>query len=169
MYIVQYNWFDVWSLYLLFNFDNTKIYIFVVDLTFCICLFFDSISHFLYFCFAQGQHGIIDFKAIKPDWEGYCNSMAKNGEWVDNIVVTATAHLLQRDIVIVTSSPQGVGSAEPLIRISCGSDLSREPFLLGHVWESHYQSLQRIGMFVYIVYEIILYHIKYKKIFEFDQ
>ena len=91
---------------------------------------------------------MIDFKAIKPDWEGYCNTMARNGEWVDNIVVTATAHLLQRDIVIVTSSPQGKGGAEPFTRISCRSVLPREPLLLGHVWESHYQSLQRIGMFV---------------------
>ena len=72
--------------------------------------------------------------------------MARNGEWADHIVIIATAYLLQRDIVIVTSSPQGMGSAEPFIRISCRSEVSREPLLLGHVWESHYQSLQRNGM-----------------------
>ena len=102
--------------------------------------------HFL--CVSQGQDGTIDFKAIKPDWEEYCNTMAKNGEWADHIVIIATAHFLQRDIVIVTSSPQGMGSAEPFIRISCRSELFREPLVLGHVWESHYQSLQRTGMLV---------------------
>ena len=106
----------------------------------------NNIEHFLFF--SQGQHGTIDFKAIKPDWEDYCNSMAKSGEWADHIVIIATAHLLQRDIVIVTSSPQGMDSAEPFIRISCKSELFREPILLGHVWESHYQSLQRTGMLV---------------------
>ena len=72
--------------------------------------------------------------------------MSKNGEWADHIVIIATAHLMQRDIIIVTSSPQGMDTTEPFITISCRSELSREPLLLGHVWESHYQSLQRTGM-----------------------
>ncbi|XP_072029369.1 uncharacterized protein [Amphiura filiformis] len=92
----------------------------------------------------QAQDGTIDFQAIHPDWERYCTSIARDGEWADHIVITATAHLLQREIVIVTSSPQGVDSAEPFIRISCNQDPSSiEPLLLGHVWECHYQSLMR--------------------------
>ena len=96
-------------------------------------------------CFPQGQEGVIDFKAIYPDWEAYCASMAKDGEWADHVVIIATAHLLQRDIIIVTSSPQGADSPEPFIRISCNIDSSNQPLLLGHIWESHYQSLQKIG------------------------
>ena len=95
----------------------------------------------------QAQDGPIDFQAIHSDWEGYCVTMATDKEWADHIVITATSHLMERDIVIVTSSPQGADSAEPFIRISCNaqSSSSRQPFLLGHVWECHYQSLMRIG------------------------
>ena len=75
--------------------------------------------------------------------------MSKDKEWADHIVVIATAHLLQRDIVIVTSSPQGRDIAEPFIRISCDVTQSREPLLLGHVWESHYQSLLRMGKLLF--------------------
>ena len=75
--------------------------------------------------------------------------MCKDKEWADHIVVIATAHLLQRDIVIVTSSPQGRDSAEPFIRISSDVNQSSEPLLLGHVWESHYQSLQRMSKLLF--------------------
>ncbi|XP_072023153.1 uncharacterized protein [Amphiura filiformis] len=92
----------------------------------------------------QAQDGTIDFQVIQPDWTTYCTSMARDGEWADHIVVTATAHLLQRDILIVTSSPQGADNDDPSIRISCSTDGSKQPLLLGHVWEFHYQSLWRV-------------------------
>ncbi|XP_072043457.1 uncharacterized protein [Amphiura filiformis] len=93
----------------------------------------------------QAQDGTINFKAIQPDWETYCTSMARDGVWADHIVITATAHLLQRDILIVTSSPQGADNDDPSIRISGSTDGSEQPLLLGHVWELHYQSLRKIG------------------------
>ncbi|XP_072049762.1 uncharacterized protein [Amphiura filiformis] len=94
----------------------------------------------------QAQDGTIDFQVIQPDWKTYCTSMARDGEWADHIVVTATAHLLQRDILIVTSSPQGADNDDPSIRISGSTDGSKQPLLLGHVWEFHYQSLWRVGL-----------------------
>ncbi|XP_072014058.1 uncharacterized protein [Amphiura filiformis] len=96
----------------------------------------------------QGPDGTINFEAIHPDWETYCTSMARDGEWADHIVIVAIAHILQRDILIVTSSPQGADGADPFIRISSGTDgPSIQPLLLGHLWESHYQSLMKIEVF----------------------
>ncbi|XP_078313902.1 uncharacterized protein LOC144619532 [Crassostrea virginica] len=65
--------------------------------------------------------------------------MSKQGEWADHVIVMCMALFLQRDILVITSSP----STHPdnnLLWIHSGRGQSN-PLLLGHVWENHYQSL----------------------------
>ncbi|XP_072047907.1 uncharacterized protein [Amphiura filiformis] len=88
----------------------------------------------------QGPDGIIDFTNLFTDWNGYCDTMSKDGEWADHVVIVATAHMLQKDLIIVTSSPQSKGNA--VCKIRCGVESHGEPLRLGHVWEWHYQSLK---------------------------
>ena len=69
--------------------------------------------------------------------------MAEGGTWADHVVVTNMAKMLQRDIMIVTSSPSSSGN-ECLMWVSGDSSGKKDPLLLAHMWENHYQSLQPI-------------------------
>nr|XP_022299647.1 calponin homology domain-containing protein DDB_G0272472-like isoform X42 [Crassostrea virginica] len=74
------------------------------------------------------------------DLSEYLERMSKQGEWADHVIVMCMALFLQRDILVITSSP----SAHPdnnLLWIHGGRGQSN-PLLLGHVWENHYQSLR---------------------------
>ena len=83
---------------------------------------------------------MITLSDIKPDWNDYLEEMSKDGEWADALFLVATAHMLKRDILVVTSSPQGIGDAD-CHWIVGDIDFSGIPIRLGHVWELHYRSL----------------------------
>ncbi|XP_072039985.1 uncharacterized protein [Amphiura filiformis] len=89
----------------------------------------------------QGPEGPVDFTKLYPDWSGYCDKMAQDGEWCDHVVLVATAHLLRRNIMVVTSSPQSQ-SDQTVCWIRSGASFSGNPIMVGHLWEWHYQSLQ---------------------------
>ena len=93
----------------------------------------------------QGQGGMIDFKAPQANWDSYLESMSREREWADAGILVAMAHMLRRDILVVTSSPQGTSQDQTLQWIV--GDMTRNgepPLMLGHVHERHYRSL---GMF----------------------
>ena len=69
--------------------------------------------------------------------------MAKSGTWADHVVVINMAKMLQRDIMVVTSSPRSSGN-DCLVWVPGDRSGKNEPLLLGHMWENHYQSLQPI-------------------------
>ena len=70
--------------------------------------------------------------------------MAKRGTWADHVVVIAMARMLEHDIVIVTSSPSS--SENDCLRWVIGDKgIKKDPLLLGHLWENHYQSLRPIN------------------------
>ena len=83
---------------------------------------------------------MIDFTSIKPDWEEYLESMSKDGVWADEIVVRGLAYMLEINIFIVTSSPDGADN-QPYQWIVGDVDFQGTPLRLGHVWEYHYRSL----------------------------
>ena len=69
--------------------------------------------------------------------------MAKRGAWADHVVVINMAKMLEHDIMIVTSSPSTSGN-DCLVWVTGDRSGKKEPLLLGHLWENHYQSLQPI-------------------------
>ena len=73
--------------------------------------------------------------------------MAKRGTWADHVVVINMAKMLQRDIMIVTSSPSSSGN-DCLLWVPGDRSGKNEQLLLGHMWENHYQSLQPIKLTV---------------------
>lgn len=75
--------------------------------------------------------------------EEYCERMAKRGTWADHVVVVSMARMLERDIVIVTSSPS-TSENECLTWVIGDTTMKKKPLLLAHLWENHYQSLQPI-------------------------
>ena len=66
--------------------------------------------------------------------------MSKDGEWADAVVLVAMANMLKRDILVVTSSPEGTGD-QSYQRIIGDVNFQGTPIRLGHVWELHYRSL----------------------------
>ena len=89
----------------------------------------------------QGPDGVIDFRSyIQSDWNTYLDSISRDGEWADAVVLVAMAHMLRRDILVVTSSPEGTGD-KAIKWIVGDSNFKGTPIRLGHVWEQHYISL----------------------------
>ncbi|KAL3889132.1 hypothetical protein ACJMK2_001486, partial [Sinanodonta woodiana] len=91
------------------------------------------------------SEGIIDLDSFiyNESFDDYCSRVARDGECADHVVVVAMARMLQIDIMIVTSSPSS--APENIIVWVVGkTDFQGDPILLGHVWESHYMSLQPI-------------------------
>lgn len=68
--------------------------------------------------------------------------MVQQGEWVDHIIVMCIAVYLQRDIIVITSSPN-TNPDDNIIWISSGN-AAGDPLRLGHIRENHYQSLRPI-------------------------
>ena len=66
--------------------------------------------------------------------------MSRDGEWADHVVIVAMAHMLRRDILVVTSSPEGAGD-KAVQWIVGNMNFKGTPIRLGHVWELHYMSL----------------------------
>lgn len=68
--------------------------------------------------------------------------MSHDGEYADHVVVESTAKMLNRDIVVITSSHE---NTRILIKGSNKPDDDATPLLVGHISEIHYQSLQPKG------------------------
>ncbi|KAL3889191.1 hypothetical protein ACJMK2_001539, partial [Sinanodonta woodiana] len=86
----------------------------------------------------------LDSFIYNESFDDYCSRMARDGEWADHVVVVAMARMLQMDIMIVTSSPSS-GPENIIVWVVGKTDFQEDPIILGHVWESHYMSLQPIG------------------------
>ena len=67
--------------------------------------------------------------------------MSEDGEWADAVVVCAMARMLERDIMVVTSSPDGKDDDQAYQWIVGVENFKGTPIKLGHVWELHYKSL----------------------------
>ena len=86
-------------------------------------------------------------------FEEYCARMAEDGEWADHVLVIAMARTLQRDIMIVTSSPSS-GNKDNIAWVVGQDNFQGDPILLGHIWEHHYESLEPIGNYINICVHI---------------
>ena len=64
------------------------------------------------------------------------------GEWADHVMVLAMAAYLKTEILVITSSPDAKLD-NSMIWISSGNS-SNDIFILGHIFENHYQSLKPI-------------------------
>ena len=104
-------------------------------------LWYVSIS----FLHLQGPDGPIHLNEFMPtDLETYCKNMSTEGEWADHIAVLATANVLEKDILVITSSPSS--SPDDVMTWIVGKEgFSGDPLLLGHIYENHYVSLQPKG------------------------
>ena len=87
--------------------------------------------------------------------EEYLQRMSRAGEWADHVVVQATAQILQRDIMIVTSSADS--DPDNCICWVRGqpSDGGSDPILLGHVHENHYVALRPKGRIFLLQFNMI--------------
>ncbi|XP_052090923.1 nuclear GTPase SLIP-GC-like [Mytilus californianus] len=86
-----------------------------------------------------------DFVELEGDFMDYCESMSKNMEWADNVIVVAMARMLEQNIIIITSSPE-TDIDDSLLFVDGGEGCHEKlPLLVGHYWETHYQSLQPKG------------------------
>ncbi|XP_072036646.1 uncharacterized protein [Amphiura filiformis] len=93
----------------------------------------------------QGPDGEINFLATQPDQDEYLESMAKDGEWADHIIIVAMANMLQHDILVITSSPQGTDTSQnELVWIVGTPNFEGKPIMLGNEWDTHYRSLAPI-------------------------
>ncbi|KAL3889410.1 hypothetical protein ACJMK2_001754 [Sinanodonta woodiana] len=94
----------------------------------------------------QASEGTIHLDSFiySESFDDYCSRMARDDEWADHVVVVAMARMLQIDIMIVTSSPLS-GPENIIVWVVGKTDFQDDPILLGHVWESHYMSLQPIA------------------------
>jgi len=72
-------------------------------------------------------------------YEKFCERMSDDGEYADHVVVESTAKMLNRDIVVITSSHE---NKQIQIKGSNKPDDDETPLFVGHIPEIHYQSLQ---------------------------
>ncbi|KAL3888933.1 hypothetical protein ACJMK2_001293, partial [Sinanodonta woodiana] len=86
----------------------------------------------------------LDSFIYNESFDDYCSRMDRDREWADHVVVVAMARMLQMDIMIVTSSPSS-GPKDIIVWVVGKTAFQEDPILLGHVWESHYMSLQHIA------------------------
>lgn len=75
-------------------------------------------------------------------WDDYLKKMERDGEYADHVIIQFTAKYLQREILIVTSSPGSKNANRENVIINEEDGRKGCPLLLGHVYENHYESLQ---------------------------
>ena len=98
---------------------------------------------FVYFKGPDGTVSLETFIESHGSLEDYCETMAKRGTWADHVVVINMAKLLERDIMIVTSTPSTSGD-DCLTWVVGDTTGKAAPLLIGHEWENHYRSLEPI-------------------------
>ena len=88
----------------------------------------------------QGPDGEIDLRpAVGGSWQKYLKDMGTEGTWGDHVAVVGIAHMLRKDVMIVTSAPN---TGQSNITWVCGEPgYDGRPIMLGHHWEHHYVSL----------------------------
>lgn len=99
------------------------------------------------FCFQicnfilQREDGLIYLKNFVNgrDLDSYLDKMSRRGEWADHVIVIAMAAYLQTEILVITSSTNEFDGN--MIWIS-GGNANQDVVLLGHIFETHYQSLR---------------------------
>ncbi|XP_076091292.1 nuclear GTPase SLIP-GC-like isoform X2 [Mytilus galloprovincialis] len=109
-----------------------------------------------------------DFVELEGDFMEYCESMSKNMEWADHVIVVTMARMLEQNIIIVTSSPD-TDKDDSLVWVNGGEECNEKlPLLVGHYWETHYQSLQpKDGLVPGSHYMVLgLYGVKKRMIFD---
>ncbi|XP_071154236.1 nuclear GTPase SLIP-GC-like isoform X2 [Mytilus edulis] len=109
-----------------------------------------------------------DFVELEGDFMEYCESMSKNMEWADHVIVVTMARMLEQNIIIVTSSPD-TDKDDSLVWVNGGEKCNeKRPLLVGHYWETHYQSLQpKDGLVPGSHYMVLgLYGVKKRMIFD---
>lgn len=67
--------------------------------------------------------------------DAYLQKMLQQGEWADHIIVMCMAAYLQRDIIVITSSPN-TNPDDNILWISSGN-AAGDPLSLGHIWENN--------------------------------
>lgn len=67
--------------------------------------------------------------------DAYLQKMLQQGEWADHINVMRMAAYLQRDIIVITSSPN-TNPDDNILWISSGN-AAGDPLSLGHIWENN--------------------------------
>ena len=89
---------------------------------------------------------------VRWSWESYWKNMAREGVWVEEVFVWATAWYLNRDIWIIwdTATPQNPLSYFSGDREGMGADCPGVPLIIGHHTDTHYQSLKPEGDLVSI-------------------
>lgn len=90
------------------------------------------------------EDGEIYLKDFVPggNLDAYLQKMLQQGEWADHTIVMCMAAYLQRDIIVITRSPN-TNPDDNILWISSGN-AAGDPLCLGHIWENHYQSLRPI-------------------------
>lgn len=85
------------------------------------------------------EDGRVHLKDFVPggNLDAYLQKMLQQGEWADHIIVMCMAAYLQRDIIVITSSPN-TNPDDNILWISSGN-AAGDPLSLGH-----YQSLRPI-------------------------
>lgn len=79
---------------------------------------------------------------MEGSWDEYLKKMERDGEYADHVIIQFTAKYLQREILIVTSSPGSKNANRENVIINEEDGRNGCPLLLGHVYENHYESLQ---------------------------
>lgn len=104
----------------------------------------------------QGPNGCISLaNFMEGTLEDYTKQISQDAVWADHVALLAMAKMLERDILIVTSSPDG-GPDDTITWITGKSDFKGDPILLGHLWENHYESLKPKGIFCFSFCGLIL-------------
>lgn len=90
------------------------------------------------------EDGEVHLKDFVPggNFDAYLQKMLQQGKWADHINVMCMAAYLQRDIIVITSSPN-TNPDDNILWISSGN-AAGDPLSLGHIWENQYQSLRPI-------------------------
>lgn len=90
----------------------------------------------------QGVDGDVNIEHFIDDstFEDWASNMRRNGVFADHVVVLGMARMLETNMLIVTSNPQG--SPENCMTHIVGKmNYDGMTINLGHVWENHYYSL----------------------------
>ncbi|KAJ8307375.1 hypothetical protein KUTeg_015459 [Tegillarca granosa] len=92
-------------------------------------------------CYVEEQLKDVE-ECVEGSLDDYLLRMERDGEFADHVIIEFTAKYLQREILIVTSSPQSKNAKRENIIINTEDAKNGCQLLLGHVYENHYESLE---------------------------
>ena len=104
------------------------------------------------FVFSHEGTSLFNFVSGYSSWREYLQSMAKDGNWGDHVVLFAAANRFQTPIRIISSLDHEI-VVHPDHALANSS-----PLVLGHIHELHYVSLQpRQGKMFFPVTKILAF------------